>query len=148
MRVLSKRKIGTYVETIGKLAGEIFACISSPENLRNHIKTTGPIMFLCHDEEYRETGADIEVALPVTGRISVDDPKMEVRTLPTIKAVSVIYRGPYQGVEAGFSRIFTYIEEKGLETAGPSRELYLNDPKEVPEEELMTEVQLPIKEKE
>ncbi|WP_279385071.1 hypothetical protein [Methanosarcina barkeri] len=37
-------------------------------------------MFLCHDEEYKEIGADIEIAMPVSGRISVEDPKMEVKT--------------------------------------------------------------------
>ncbi|MDD3043559.1 MAG: MerR family transcriptional regulator [Methanosarcinaceae archaeon] len=147
MRVISKRETGTYAETIGKLVGELFACISSPENLRNRVKITGPVMFLCHDEEYRETGADIEVTLPISGRISVDDPKMEIKTLPAIKAVSAIYRGPYMGVDAGYSRGFAYVAENGLEPTVPSRALYLNDPKEVSEEELMTEVQLPIKEK-
>ncbi len=34
-----------------------------------------------------------------------------------------------------------------LETFMPSRELYFNDPAEVPEEELMTEVQIPVREK-
>ncbi|WP_292463579.1 hypothetical protein [Methanolobus sp.] len=35
--------------------------------------------------------------------------------------------------------------EHGMEFAGPSRVLYLNDPEEVTEEELMSEIQLPIK---
>ena len=62
MRVISKREKGTFAATIGKLIGEICACVSSPENQRNRVKVTGPIMFLCHDEEYKETGADIEIA--------------------------------------------------------------------------------------
>ena len=68
-------KKGTFVVTIGKLISEICACVSSPENQRNRVKATGPIMFLCHDEEYKETGADIEIALPVSGRVSVEDPR-------------------------------------------------------------------------
>lgn len=147
LRVLSKREKGSFVVTIGKLISEICACISSPENQRNRVKTTGPIMFLCHDEEYKETGADIEIAIPVSGRVSVEDPEMEIRTLPAIRAVSVIYRGPYPGVEAGYNKIFSYAEENNLETILPSRELYFNDPAEVPEEELMTEVQVQIKER-
>lgn len=147
LRVLSKREKGNFVETIGKLINEICACVSSPENQRNRVKTTGPIMFLCHDEEYKETGADIEIALPVSGRVSVEDPRMEIKTLPAIRAVSVVYRGPYHGVEAGYNKIFSYAEENNLETFMPSRELYFNDPAEVPEEELMTEVQVQIKER-
>ena len=98
-------------------------------------------------EEYKETGADIEIALPVSGRISVEDPKMEITTLPAIRAVSVVYRGPYPGVEAGYNRIFLYARENNLETLSPDRELYFNDPAEVPEEELMTEIQMPVREK-
>ena len=147
IRVISKREKGTFTATIGKLIGEICACVSSPENQRNRVKVTGPIMFLCHDEEYKETGADIEIALPVSGRISVEDPKMEIKTLPAIKAVSAVYRGPYQGVEAGYNRVFSYAEENNLEPFGPSRELYFNDPAEVPEKELVTEVQIQVGEK-
>jgi effector-binding domain-containing protein len=147
LRVVSKREKGTFAVTIGKLIGELCACVSSPENQRNRIKITGPIMFLCHDEEYKETDADIEIALPVSGRISVEDPKMEIKTLPGARVVSVIYRGPYPGVEAGYNRVFSYAEENNLESFGPSRELYYNDPAEVPEEELMTEVQVQIREK-
>jgi effector-binding domain-containing protein len=104
-------------------------------------------MFLYHDEEYKETGVDIEIALPISGRVSVEDSRMEIKTLPAIKAVSVIYRGPYPGVEVAYNRIFSYAEENNLETFMPSRELYFNDPAEVPEEELMTEVQIPVREK-
>ena len=147
IRVVSKREKGTFAVTIGKLIGEICACVDSPENQRNRIKVTGPVMFLCHDEEYKETDADIEIAIPVSGRILVEDPKMEIKTIPAARVVSVIYRGPYLGVEAGYNRVFSYAEENNLEPFGPSRELYFNDPAEVPEEELMTEVQVQIREK-
>lgn len=146
-RVVSKREKGTFDVTIHKLIGEICACVSSPENQRNRVKVTGPLMFLCHDEEYKETDADIEIALPVSGRVSVEDPKMEIKTLPAIKAVSVIYQGPYPEVEAGYNRALSFARENNLESFGPSRELYLNDPAEVPEEELMTEVQIQVREK-
>nr|WP_230629284.1 GyrI-like domain-containing protein [Methanosarcina barkeri] len=43
--------------------------------------------------------------------------------------------------------MFWYARENNLETLGSSRELYFNVPAEVPEEELMTEIQVPIKEK-
>ncbi|MDQ1253964.1 MAG: hypothetical protein QG646_3178 [Euryarchaeota archaeon] len=147
IRVVSKREVGTYADTIHKLVKEVCTCVNSPENQRNRVKVTGPIMCICHDEEYKETGADIEVALPVSGRISVEDPQMEIKTLPAIKAVSAVYRGPYPGVEAGYNRVISFSKEKNLEPFGPSRELYLNDPAEVPEEELMTEVQIQVRKK-
>ncbi len=147
MRVISKREKGDFVATIGKLIGEICTSVENPENQRNRVKVTGPVMFLCHDDEFKEKGADIEIALPVSGRISIEDPKMEIKTLPAIRAISVVYRGPYHGVEAGYNQIFSYARENDLETLSPDRELYFNSPEEVPEEELMTEIQVPIKEK-
>lgn len=147
IRVVSKREKGTFAVTIGKLISEICTCVSSLENQRNRVKVTGPIMFLCHDEEYKETDADIEVAIPISGRISVEELQMEVKGLPAIKAVSAVYRGPYHGVETAYNRIFSFAEENNLEPFGPSRELYFNDPAEVPEEELMTEVQIQVKDR-
>jgi len=51
-------------------------------------------------------------------------------------------KGPYDGVERGYSRFFEYIAEHGLEIAGESQSLHTNDPEEVPEKELLTEVQI------
>jgi effector-binding domain-containing protein/DNA-binding transcriptional MerR regulator len=147
IRVISKREIGTYAVTIHKLVGEVCACVKSPENQRNHVKIIGPVMSIYHDEEYKETGADIEVALPISGRISVEDSHIEIKTLPAIRAVSAVYRGPYHGVEAAYNRVISFSKVKNLEPFGPSRELYLNDPAEVPEDELMTEIQIQIREK-
>jgi effector-binding domain-containing protein len=70
---------------------------------------------------------------------------MEVKILPAVKAAYAIYRGPYHGVEAAYNRIFSFIEENKLEPVSPSRELYLNDPAMVPEEELITEVQIQVR---
>jgi effector-binding domain-containing protein len=70
---------------------------------------------------------------------------MEIKTLSAIRIVSFVYQEPYPGIEAGYNRIFSYAKESNLKTLGPSRELYFNDPAEVPEEELMTEVQMPVR---
>ena len=145
LRVLSRRNIGTYGETIGKHAGELFGFSCSPAFQRSNAKITGPLMFICHDEEYKETDADIETALPFAGRVNIDDPGIKERTLPAVRVVSAVYKGSYDGVEVGYSRLFEYITEHGLEIAGESRNLYINDPAEVPEAELLTEVQIPVK---
>ena len=145
IRVLSKRETGNYETTIGKLVGELFGFIESKNTPRSNIKITGPCMFICHDEEYKEKDADIEVAVPVSGNISVDDLGVNLTTLPAAKMVSVIHKGPYNEVGIAYTRLFEYLKENELELAGPSRALYINDPNEVQEEELMTEVQLPVR---
>ncbi|WP_135612101.1 GyrI-like domain-containing protein [Methanococcoides sp. AM1] len=145
MRVLSMRETGSYEVTIGKLVGELLGFVGNSSRAGKNIKLTGPVMFLCHDKEYRENDADIEVSLPISGNIGLETPSIVLTTLPAIKAVSVIHKGPYQEVDVAYSRIFEYMAENGMEQAGSSRSLYLNDPNEVPEEDLLTEVQVPIK---
>lgn len=144
-RVLSKREKGSYGITIPKLIGEICSLLS-PENGRPPaIKVVGPIMTIYHDQEYREEDADIEVALPIAGRITLDDPSIEVKNLPGGAFVSIIHTGPYPGVGKAHERIYAYVVEHDYEPGGPCRELYYNDPSEVPEDQLMTEVQFPIR---
>ena len=65
MRVISKPQKGAFTATIGKLIGEIWERISSPENQRNCIKVTDPVMSLCHEEEYKENMDEIEIVLTV-----------------------------------------------------------------------------------
>ncbi len=37
-----------------------------------------------------------------------------------------------------------WVKENGYRYTGPAREIYLNDPSQVPESELLTEVQFPV----
>jgi len=43
-----------------------------------------------------------------------------------------------------YEAIREYMAKEGLKVAGVYREVYLNDPNETPEEELLTEVQVPV----
>ena len=143
-RALSRRERGVYQEAIPRMIGELCAYVSPAAGRQTAAKVTGPIMFICHDEEYRETDADIEVALPIVGSVNLDGSAAGVVTLPGGRFVSVLHTGPYPGVGKAYERLFAYMNEHRLVPAGPSRELYLNDPAEVPEEELLTEVQFPV----
>jgi effector-binding domain-containing protein len=147
MRVVSKREKGTFAVTIERLIGDICTCVCSPENQQNRVKITGPFMLLCHDEEYKETDADIEIALPISGKILVEDPKIEIKTLPATRAISAVCVGPYYGVEVVYNRILSFAKEKNMELFDLCREPYLNNPTESPEEEFMTEIQIQVREK-
>ena len=144
MRVLSRRGTGTYGETISRLIGEVCAALAPRNGRAPAFSVAGPIMTLYHDNEYREQDADLEVALPVAGRVEIDDPALELRTLPATRVVSVVYTGPYQGISSAHEAVFKAMQALGLEWDGPGREVYLNDPGTVPEQELMTEIQYPV----
>lgn len=147
VRIISGRRTGTYEEVCSTVSQSLIDIISSPENQKNGVTVNGPCMSLCYDNEYRETDADIEMALPVQGNVIVHDPGFSVRTLPAVRAVSVIYKGPYEheGFLVAFQNAFRFAAENGLEPVGPDRQLYINDPSATPAEELLTEVQIPVR---
>jgi effector-binding domain-containing protein len=115
-----------------------------PENKEGGVRITGPVLMLYHDHEYREKDAEIECAAPITGKVFVTDPEIGIRTLAGGTHLSLVYKGPYSGLHEAWSRIFSYAEEKGFRITGPGRECYYNDPTKIPEQDLLTEIQLPV----
>jgi effector-binding domain-containing protein len=146
LRVLSKRAKGEYGPTIGRLIGELVQCVYSPDNQRNFVKVVGPIMTIYHDHEYKEEDADMEVAIPVSGRVTLTDANMEVRNIPPQRVLSMIHKGPYDTISQAYAKFGEHMVKKGYEYAGPPMELYLSDPQKTPPDEIMTEIQAPIKE--
>lgn len=88
---------------------------------------------------------DVEVALPITGAVTVRDPAVEVRVLPGCRALSVLHRGPYENLPLAHRQVREYLDAHGLSQNGPEREIYLNDPSEVAAEDLVTEIQYPVR---
>lgn len=144
VRIVGKRGTGMYSETITRLIHDICGKLFSEENQRNGVKIAGPFMTLYHDSEYRENDADMECAVPITGRCAIHDPSVRIRTLAGGRCLTLIYKGPYAGLHEAWSRIGAYAQEREFSIAGPHRELYLNDPSAVEESELLTELQIPL----
>lgn len=86
-RVVSRREKGTYEEVIPRLIGELSGKVFGPENQRARVKCTGMPRTIYHDNEYKEKDADIEVAFPISGSITVG-PEYEVKTIEGGKVVS------------------------------------------------------------
>lgn len=148
IRIFSARRTGTYEEVCSEVSDNLMKIIFNPENQKNGVKLTGPCFSICYDDEYRENDADIEMAVPVSGPVSSDDPSFNVRTLPACRVISVIYKGPYEheGFSVAFGNAFKFISDNGFEIAGPDRQIYLNNPDETKPEDCLTEIQIPVKE--
>jgi effector-binding domain-containing protein len=139
IRIASKRGKGAWGEVVPRLMDEVYSAVSSQPQAR----ISGPPMSICHDQEYKETDQDIEVCVPVTGRVVVVD-DLAVRTLEGGLVVSAIHKGPYDTVGEAWGRVLKFAQENGLKRNGPDREIYLNDPTNLPVSEVLTEVQLPV----
>jgi effector-binding domain-containing protein len=145
LRIVCKRDKGScYGEVISRLVGDLCGMLFQAENQRNMVKMAGPVMSIYHDPECKDKDVDVEVAIPITGRIEVAE-GAEVKILPGAKVLAVVHKGSYETLHLTYKEIFDFMAKSGLEFAGPIRELYLNDPAKTSSEDLMTEIQVPIK---
>ena len=143
-RVICKRDQGPIGETIGKLIGEIMDVIHMPENQANFVKIVGPFMTIYHDHEYKEQDADLEVAVPITGKVTLSDTGVEIKNLPKRRVASLVHKGSYETIGMMYAKLYEYIIERGLKMTGPMIDIYLNDPNTVEPDEILTEIQAPI----
>ena len=86
----------------------------------------GKAMTLYYDCEYKEDGADFEPCFPV--RKGSDSDGISVRELKGGKGITLIHKGPYESLSESYKKLFAYINEKGIKTILPSREVYLKGP--------------------
>jgi len=145
IRVICKRDQGAIGETIGRLIGELMSVVQLPENQANFVRIVGPFMTTYHDQEYKEKDADIEVAVPITGKVTLDDPSFEIKNLPERKVASLVHKGSYETIGMAYKKLYDYIVKNGLEMSAPMMDIYLNDPNTVELDEILTEIQAPVK---
>lgn len=145
IRVISKRDKGPIGDTVGRLIGDLMGVIYMPENQANLVKIVGPFMTVYHDHEYKELDADLELAVPITGKVTVNDPRVEVKNLPGRRVASLVHKGSYETIGPAYAKLYEYVLKTGLELSGPMMDVYLNDPNTVDPDEILTEIQAPIR---
>jgi effector-binding domain-containing protein len=124
------REIGSTFGRLGKCVGRYIA---------------GKPLCLYYDGEYREEDADFEPCFPIKKRVEMDG--VEVKELPSVRAVTLVHRGPYEELGRSYARAFKYAKERGYEVTTPTREVYLKGPGMIfrgNPKKYLTEIQLPI----
>jgi AraC family transcriptional regulator len=141
--VVGMRKRGTYAQIRPMtLALREYAAVAGTE-------VVGPPAFICHETPKEvvkanlQHNADVEVVLPVS--IQVEDiEEITCYELPGGPMAKIVHKGPYERSAEAYKKLFAWIAENHKKVAGPTREVYLNDPKKVSPEELMTEIYAPV----
>ena len=82
---------------------------------------------------------DLEIGYPVS-RALEGRGDIQASQIPGGKKLSCLYTGPYAEMEAAYHAMSGYIGEQGLHPTGIMYKYYLNDPREVPEEDLQTRI--------
>ncbi|GHU48340.1 hypothetical protein FACS1894120_6740 [Clostridia bacterium] len=88
-----------------------------------------------------EVGFPVETVLPADGEIYASK-------IPGGKCVMATVKGSYSRIPEAWSKFFGDVIAGGLNIAGSPRDHYLNDPSTTPEDDLITNIMIPISEAE
>jgi AraC family transcriptional regulator len=145
-KVIGMRKKGRYQDLIPGMLQQLF-----PHIMKFGMDVCcGPPMFICHEtcvdevmEADKNGTADVEVAIPISKDVDETN-DMKIYELPGGKMAKITYKGPYEKCEIAYSKLFEWMKQNGKTITGPTREVYLNDPKEVGIEETLTDIYAPM----
>lgn len=104
----------------------------------------GAPFIIFHDVIDEQTDGAVEVCIPVPVGVDTPHDDVEFKVIAGGTVAATTHRGPYAEISPAYHTVTGWIQDQGHEVAGPPREIYLNDPKSVVAEDLLTEIQFPI----
>jgi len=142
--VLGTRKKGFYKD-MGLHIPRMFRFMAE-----NNIECKGAPIFVCHECTLKqvcdtnEAGTcDMELCVPIDKEIPGKANYMSYE-LPGGKMAMIVHKGPYEECGPAYQTLLKWIKENDYQVAGLMREVYVNDPREIPPEEIETEIYAPV----
>ncbi|NPV59985.1 MAG: GyrI-like domain-containing protein [Actinobacteria bacterium] len=141
--VLGKRfrsSMAKVAEDVGAGYGALFAYLGE----LGEFPSGAPFALFYGDPEgFDPEDFEMELCVPVS-RALQGRGEIVAREIPGGLAAVTIHKGPYSAMEPAYGDLKAWMAENGFRHAGPAREVYLNDPGQVTEDELLTEVSIPV----
>jgi len=127
-------------EVLPQLLGEVVQWV-----MNKNLQMTGMPFALYYNSPLEVPPDELkwETGIPFIGEAK-EEGRIKIKKIPSQLVVSAIHKGPYDQVALVYAAIMEHAFKNNFEIAGPSMELYLNDPREVGESETLTEIQQPV----
>ena len=90
-----------------------------------------------------EGTAVIDVAFPIASPVEGSE-SVKCYELPGGTMAKIVHKGPYEACESAYNVLFEWIAANGYMVSDPTREVYLNDPRTVKPEDILTEIYAPV----
>ncbi len=128
------------VEDMGDLIGEIVDWM-----MNQKVEMTGPpySAYYTSPAEVEPEDMQYEMGVPFLGEAK-EAGKVKIKIMPSQQVLSTMHKGPYNEVGPIYEILMNKVIEEGYQMIGAPLEIYFNSPMEVPETDLLTEVQFPV----
>jgi effector-binding domain-containing protein len=137
LMVRTRANMATLPQVIGENYGNIMGYLNELG------KQPADAPYTCYHNMDMED-LDVEMGFPVENGLAGKE-DIQAGEIPAGKYVTAMYKGPYAGMQKPYDEMFAWMKTEGYEQTGVYYEVYYNSPKEVPEEELLTKIMLPVK---
>jgi len=113
---------------------------------KNGLRQASAPITICNrmDESGYEFDAGIPVDRPPDKEVAADS-LVQVKATYGGKALKVVHKGAYHGLEATYNQLLAWTAAHGYESAGPPWDEYVSDPGETAEADLVTHIFMPVK---
>ncbi len=96
--------------------------------------------------EIHAEGVRFEACIPIDPESDLKPgDEVSIKQLPACTVAFTRHQGGFGEVGKTYDHLLAWVGDNSYEVAGPSRELYLTNPMQTDEGELVTEIQIPIK---
>jgi len=137
--VVSVRDVIPTYGDVGQLFGEVFGYLGS-----QGVAPIGPPLAIYHDGEYREKDVDVEVAVPVAGKVP-GNKRVKYQELPAVARMAcAIHKGDYSGIGQAYNAVMSWVDKNGYRVTDCNREVYLQGPGQGDPASYVTEIQFPV----
>jgi len=129
----SYQKIPEHIQEVGQLVME------------KDMEMTGMVYgtYFNSPEDVPEEQLQYEIGFSVNEDFQQID-KLGFKEIPEHTVIAAMHQGAYTEVGPVIHAVVDYAVKNGYDIVGPITEVYLNDPSQVPESELLTEVRIPV----
>lgn len=141
-RVAFIGEMGDYSK-VGSVIEELYIWLGEREVL-----IAGPCFGVYYDDPEKVPADSLrwEICVPVEAELEGDE-RVGIKDIPETEVAYLIHKGSYETVGSDWKKLYGWIFRNNYTPTGPGREVYLNNPKEVPEDSLLTEIQVPVEKK-
>ncbi|NOY86098.1 MAG: GyrI-like domain-containing protein [Deltaproteobacteria bacterium] len=142
LKVAAVESDGTYQE-IGEVLMDLFRWVLE----RGEKVVSYPMAFFpVGPEDGPVGGVRFEACIPVNPEAELKGGGgVKIKKLPAATVAFAKHRGPLDEVGKTYDRIFSWAEDNGYVPEKSTRELYLTNPTQFHEKDLLTEIQVPVK---